>query len=136
MGKKKRTDPAPSPAGRDAPFHSPFAALGGLRASLPEGEPPREAAPGAVAPPPTDDDAWLRHKLVVRHERKGHGGKTVTRLEGVEGEQARQALARRLARVLGCGSRVEGEAVVLAGDLRPRLVAWLTAQGARRIVAG
>ncbi len=75
-------------------------------------------------------------KVVVRVQRKGHGGKTVTAVEGLSGasEADLEDLCKQLKKAMGCGARVEGGAVVVQGDLRDRLVPWLTQRGARKIV--
>ncbi|MFH1469791.1 MAG: translation initiation factor [Pseudomonadota bacterium] len=71
-------------------------------------------------------------RVVLRAERKGRGGKTVTTLtrHGLEAE-ASDDLARRLRRALGCGATVEGEAIVVQGDQREPAARWLEAQGWR-----
>jgi translation initiation factor 1 (eIF-1/SUI1) len=62
----------------------------------------------------------------VRAERKGHGGKTVTRVGGLAGDDdALEALAGRMRRALGCGVRVEDGELLAQGDLVPRVEAWL-----------
>lgn len=75
-------------------------------------------------------------KVVVRVERKGHGGKTVTCVDGLAGASPDdlEALARDLRKGMGTGARVEGGAVVVQGDLRERVTTWLSARGARRVV--
>lgn len=136
MGKKKQTREAPDDAAAKAPFHDAFAGLGALRDALPEGEPAASEATEArttmepTAPGGGDPD--LRGDLVVRHERKGRGGKTVTLLLGLRSPpEAQRSLARELGRALGCAARTEGEQLVLAGDQRTRLHQWLVARGAR-----
>jgi translation initiation factor 1 len=74
-------------------------------------------------------------KLVLRKERKGRGGKTATVLSGLRPE-LRDPVARALRHALGCGASVDGDVVVLQGDLATRAQAWLAARGARRIVLG
>ena len=74
-------------------------------------------------------------KVVVRRERKGRKGKTVTRVTGFAADQA-PAWARRMKSELGCGGSVESDDVVLAGDLGDRAVAWLERAGVRRVVRG
>jgi translation initiation factor 1 (eIF-1/SUI1) len=44
-----------------------------------------------------------------------------------------QDWAKAARKALGCGASVEGDAVVLQGDLRDRADAWLTAQGVRKV---
>lgn len=115
-------------------------AVGGLGAllaakGLQSSGAPEPAAPGPAARAP----AWTvaaPEKVVVRMERKGHGGKTVTCLTGLDGApaDALDALARDLRKALGVGVRVEDGEVVVQGDQRDRLRAWLGKNGARRVV--
>jgi translation initiation factor 1 len=98
-------------------------------------------APASQTPPAPRDpglpDLGRCRKLVVRRERKGHGGKTATIVGGI-GLPARDLdrLARALRHALGCGASVDGDRLVVQGDQAPRVQAWLAAQGARRIVLG
>lgn len=73
----------------------------------------------------------------MRRERKGHGGKTVTVVEGlVLSPTDLEAMARRMSKALGCGSWVEESRVLLQGDRAPAAETWLRANGARRVVRG
>lgn len=125
----------------------PFAELEKLRASLPRGPEPAPAA----APAPAKQPAAPR--AVVRMERKGRGGKEVTVValtrpapakRGGGGGGDRLALpppelerwCRDLKQALGCGGTVDGELIVLQGDLRPRIGAVLEARGAGRVTIG
>ncbi len=74
-------------------------------------------------------------RVVVRRERKGHGGHTATVLEGLAGLDL-DALAKQLKRALGCGASVAEAAVVLQGDVADRACEWLEGQGVRRVVRG
>lgn len=124
MSKKK----APPLAEENAPFNAAFAGLGSLRDSLPAGE--RQAP--ARAPPPKGPS-----RAVVRYERKGRGGKEATVIEQLvlsPRERAEWLLAMKQA--LGCGGVLEGEALVLQGDQRTRVRAWLEARGVSRISVG
>ena len=126
---------------------NPFAALSGLRDQLPSMPNPSPDPPSAQGAqvgkpetaatqnPPKTIDPWLRRRLILRRERKGHGGKTVTRLEGtgLDGE-ALKSLAKRGKRAMGCGARVEGDGITFQGAIGDRLAKWLEAQGATRIV--
>jgi translation initiation factor 1 len=95
-------------------------------------------SPEAPARPDTGDiDLSRVGKVVLRRERKGRGGKTATVVAGL-GLSARdlERVARELKRALGCGATVEGDVVVLQGDLAARAGPWLTARGVRKIVVG
>jgi translation initiation factor 1 len=76
-------------------------------------------------------------KIVVRRERKGHGGKTVTVIDGLGLKPSQlETLARSLRRAFGCGARVDAGRVILQGDRGPALAAWLRERGARQVVSG
>lgn len=120
--KRKREDR--STTGTDETFASPFAKLEALRAALPEGQTLVEHSSDEreVVTPARSG------KVVVRREKKGRGGKTVTILEGI-GESALNEVAAELKRGLGCGASVEGTAIVLAGEQEERVKALLEARG-------
>jgi translation initiation factor 1 (eIF-1/SUI1) len=122
------------PTDEDAPAlgHRPFDALQGLRATLPQAPSP---TPPIVAPALSPAAAAFLDKVVVRHERKGHGGKTVTVIAGVA-PSSRTALCAELKKAFGCGARVEGDDLVLQGELVDRTVTILQARGARRVIRG
>jgi translation initiation factor 1 len=102
---------------------SPFADLQKLRDSLPEG-------PKPPAPLPAKAPA----RAVVRLERKHRKGKEVTVVEKLGlSPDALAEWCRALKQALGCGGSVEGDAIVLQGDLRPRVPAVLTARGVGKI---
>jgi len=102
------------------------------------------AGPPAAPPPPaaaaaSADGFELERAvaLVVRRERKGHGGKTVTVIDGLALPPARlEALARAMRKALGCGSWAESGRIALQGDLADQAAAWLQRHGARRITRG
>lgn len=102
------------------------------------GQAPAAASASVVEPATTGAlDVSQCRKLVVCRERKGHGGKTVTVIDGLELAPARlETLARALRIALGCGSRVDGGRVVVQGDLAAAVEAWLRRHGARRVVVG
>jgi translation initiation factor 1 len=92
-----------------------------------------EPAPAATDPL----DLSTQAKLVVRRERKGRGGKTVTLVSGLALSAPRlEALARAMRKGLGCGSTVEDDTIVLQGDIVPRAQEWLAKHGAKKIVLG
>ena len=115
--------------------HRPLAGLAGLRANLPGAD----AAPVPSAPA-TDNPAGGQpaedvHAVVVRRERKGHGGKTVTRITGWE-EQGLDSLAKELKKKLGCGASREGGDILVQGDHVGRVAALLRERGVPRVVEG
>jgi translation initiation factor 1 len=108
----------------------PFAALEALRSSLPVGNTvSRAPAPAPIPKPPA--------RAVVRMERKGRGGKEVTVVDklGLRAAQL-EDWCRDLKQALGCGGAVDGELIVLQGDLRARLPAVLTARGVAKVTIG
>jgi len=74
-------------------------------------------------------------RVVVRRERKGHGGHTATVLEGLAGLDL-DATAKRLKKALGCGAGVEAGAILLQGDVSERAALWLEGQGVKKVVRG
>lgn len=107
---------------------SPFASLEKLRADLPPGEAPKPAEPVKPKGP-----AWA----VVRMERKGRGGKEATVIEKLNLPKPHlERWCKELKQALGCGGVVDGDTIVLQGDLRPRLPAVLTARGVGKVTVG
>lgn len=108
---------------------SPFAALDKLRAQLPSGPAPKPVVEKPAPKPP----AWA----VIRMERKGRGGKEATVIEklGLPAKQL-EVWCKELKQALGCGGVVDGDSIVLQGDLRTRLPAVLTARGVAKVTVG
>jgi translation initiation factor 1 len=133
MAKRKREpERAAEPSAREL-THNPFTALAGIPSPSPTSISP--AAPSAKPAPPAKPAPKFDRKLVIRRELKGRGGKTITRISGLPPNQ-RDALLSRLKKKLGCGAVVEGEDVLLLGDLLDRAADWLAEQGAPRIIKG
>lgn len=140
MGKKDRDRGRHGTGANATPGHadervvqSPFASLGGLRDALPPGRTP-DPAPDTT--PDTTPGPARPREAVVHLERKGRGGKEVTRLElrpapPAAGEGGLHDWLGDLKRALGCGGAVEGDAIVVQGDQRERLSAWLASRGVR-----
>jgi translation initiation factor 1 len=106
-----------------------------LKASLDPAQLPSRAPepPVARAAPP----ATSGERVIVRRERKGHGGKAVTIAEGLRMPPAKLAeFARDAAKALGAGARIEDGALVVQGDQADRLVAWLAARGFTSVTRG
>jgi translation initiation factor 1 len=129
---------------KELPATTPPAALGSLGDLLRERG--MSVTTEAAAPPPTTQppapapggpDLSRASKLIVRRERKGHGGKAVTVVDGLAGSAAAlDALARAMRKALGCGSWVEDGRIVLQGDRPDAAAAWLARQGARQVTRG
>jgi len=78
-------------------------------------------------------------KIVLRVQRKGRGGKTVTVLSTPGGglvPASLEPLAKDIRKALGCGARVEDGTVVIQGDNSERAEKWLLQRGARQVVRG
>ncbi len=117
----------------DKPFHNPFAALAPLRDQLPEVLPEPVKKPGA----PSIAPAKTYPRAVVRFERSGRGGKEATVIEQLALSPAeREAWIKALKAALGCGGKVEGDALMLQGDQRERLRPLLAARGVKRVTIG
>lgn len=126
MGKKR--DETIDTGEAESLTHNPFAALAGASATAaPQPEPGPEADGGSAAEEPRFPD-----KVVVRREKKGRGGKTVTRISGLPASH-REALMGRMRKALGCGATLEGEDVVLLGSLVDRAADWIEGLGAKRV---
>ena len=94
------------------------------------------SAPAPTTPAKTGEiDLSKSGKIVIRRERKGRGGKTVTLVQWPERPpNDLPRIAQAMRKELGCGSTVEDGAIVLLGDLGQRAHRWLEAHGATRLV--
>jgi translation initiation factor 1 len=108
-----------------------FAELDKLRGALPPGP----AAP--KAPPPPKPAPKPPARAVVRMERKGRGGKEVTVVDklGLAADEL-ERWCRELKQALGCGGAVDGDLIVLQGDLRTRIAPVLEGKGVGRVTIG
>ncbi|TNF25877.1 MAG: translation initiation factor [Deltaproteobacteria bacterium] len=112
---------------------NPFAALQGLRDALPPG--PATAAPEAAGEKASGPTKMAR--AVVRMQRKGYGGKTVTLVDKLElPPDELEALLKKVKGHLGLGGRRDGELLVLQGDCRDRVAAYLTKLGVKKVTLG
>jgi translation initiation factor 1 len=111
----------------ERPFHNPFGALAHLRGDAP---PAPDPAPPAATAQPTARVA----RAVVRMERRGRGGKTVTVIEQLDlRAPVLDDWLKDLKGQLGCGGVIEDGAIVLQGDHRKRLPALLSARGVKNV---
>lgn len=132
----KNHEKVPPSTGADAgPFNSAFGGLAALRAQMgaPASEP--EPPPNAPRPTPAAKSSPYGKRVVLQKERKGHGGKTVTRVRTLTiSPTEMEALMKALKRSLGCGARIEDGEIVLQGDIADRAAQWFTAQGVAKVV--
>jgi translation initiation factor 1 (eIF-1/SUI1) len=136
MARHKESTRVPLGDVNQGPTSSPFGALAGLRDQLPATTTTAMTADAAasMADAPAAPGR-LRGTLVVRLERKGHGGKPVTIVSGVE-PAAREALGDTMKKKLGTGARLVGDDIVVQGEIVDRVVALLQTLGAAKIVRG
>ena len=135
MSKTKKRVPLGDAAARG--FHSPFAhLLGGESVSA------ALAHAAEPLPAPAASVSWQERlqgvdKVIVRRERKGRGGKTVTLVEGLSGlgDDGLGELLTRLRKALGCGAALEpseaGSVLVLQGDQGERRRGILAGAGSQ-----
>lgn len=128
-------------AGSSAPLKQSLSGLAALRDQLPPGPAtPTDASARSTATATVASDASVytrAKKVVVRRERKGHGGKTVTRIEGLSGSPADlETVMREMKRALGCGATLDGSDLLIHGDQCDRVTAWLSTQGVLNLVRG
>lgn len=124
-------------SGASKPLAMPFAGLAELGARL-------KVEPASPSGPPVEgskrspaDPVARASKVVLRRERKGHGGKTATRIEGLSGTGGElHTLAGEIRRAFGCGAVVDGGDLVVQGEQSDRLVVFLRDRGAKKIVLG
>lgn len=119
---------------KDKNDDNPFAALEALRASLPAA--PATPRPAKDAPKPKPPKA-APPRAVVRIERKGRAGKEATIVDKLALKDAElETWLRDMKTALGCGGNVEDGALVLHGDQRDRVVAFLEKAGVAKITRG
>lgn len=117
------------------PLNNPFAKLQALRNPDEPAKPAAAGAPpGTPAPKPEPKGpAWA----VIRMERKGRGGKEATIVEKLAlPPKVLEQWCKDLKQALGCGGVVEGDTIVLQGDLRARLEQVLLKRGVRKVTVG
>jgi len=125
----------PNKVPTDAPTtltHSPFAKLTDLApATAPT--PPKPPPPASTA----DRALPVPARAVVRYERTGRGGREVTLIKQLAlRPRDLEAYLKALKKGLGCGGVLEDSALVLQGDQRDRVIAWLSARGVAKVIRG
>ncbi len=90
-----------------------------------------EASSPVEEAPPSASSVDLKAPLRISIERRGRGGKTVTKLMGLAGAPlSLQAFLKDLKKSLGCGASIEADAFLFQGDQRERLCELLKSRGA------
>lgn len=99
--------------------------LSQMRDALPEGEDiPEEKAEVSSGNTPKNG------KLQIFTEKKGRKGKVATIVAGFEcGEEELEEIASRAKRHLGVGGSARGGEILIQGDCRERLAAFLKSEG-------
>ena len=127
MAKREK---APYPVAPAGPFHAALAGLAARIGDLPPAEVAPAEAPPSARPPGRPPPA----RAVVRMERAGRRGKTVTVVEKLDlRPRELETWLGELKRALGCGGVIEGGALVLQGDTRERVGAWLEKRGVKKV---
>jgi len=131
MAKRRKIEADASPL-----TSNPFAALAERFPDAPAGDtaPADQPEPDQPEPEPADTSPFPA-RLVVRKQKKGHGGKTATYVEGLDPAQLPELL-RRLKRDLGCSGRVDADTLVLGTSDHRRVAQWFEREGAARVVLG
>ena len=112
---------------------NPFQVLEHLRETLPEGNSGIPANNSTAESDPAPEPRNIA-RAVVRIERKGRRGKEATVIEKLAlPDSELEIWCRELKHALGCGGTVDGNAIVLQGDLRSRLEALLIARGVAKV---
>jgi len=79
---------------------------------------------------PMQDQTPENHRLLLRRERKGRGGKTVTVISGFQlTPKSLTALAKRLKAACGTGGTAKEDTIEIQGDHRQKLAELLTQWG-------
>jgi uncharacterized repeat protein (TIGR03833 family) len=131
MAAPKKPKADPSPREQAAFANNPFSKL--VRASVATAK-PASVLPAPVAAPVRRPPTSPAPRLTVRHEAVGRSGKVVTRISGVPAE-ARDTVAAKLGKALGCVAEVDAGEVVLVGSLKERAYEWLQKAGDVRKLA-
>lgn len=88
---------------------------------------------GSTTPSSATSEGVVR----IARDRKGRGGKTVTVITGLPGDDAAlAALAQSLKKLCGSGGTTKSGVIEIQGDHRDRLAAHLTSLGYRVKLAG
>ncbi|NJB87694.1 translation initiation factor 1 [Lewinella marina] len=111
---------------KESATDNPFAALSGLGDLPPGPDPSQEDATDSGA----DAGAVYPDALRVLLDRKQRRGKTATIVTGFQGsDEALQELGKQLKVTCGVGGSAKDGEIIIQGDQRERVVAWLRTNG-------
>ncbi len=127
------------PPSTGALTQNPFAGLKDKLGVVAAADPPSPAPPAAVTPSPSPSPSSKSApaRAVVRIEKKGRGGKEVTVVEKLAlREPELERWLKDLKQSLGTGGVTEEGSLILQGDHRTRIAAWLEARGVKKVTLG
>lgn len=114
-----------------------FTVADALGLALPEDDRIGEGARRAGEKSPGGDlrkEVSLKGAIRLSLEKKGRGGKIVTKVSGLAGAGEELALLMKdIKKRLGCGAEMGDSAVFFQGDQRERLLAFFQARGAKNV---
>ena len=87
---------------------------------------------------PSEQNRNLQHqggRVVLRLEKKGRRGKSVTLIQGLSMQDSQlKECVGVLRKTFGVGATIQGNEVVVQGDLRDRIAKWLPSIGAEDFI--
>ena len=87
-------------------------------------------AEGAYTPPVEKQSGTAKQYLEAHFSNKGRGGKTVTLIKGFEGSpDALKSLAKTLKQHCGVGGSVKDYDIIIQGNMRDKIMAFLKKEG-------
>ena len=136
MGKKQKKRIATG--GEQSELENPVfsESLAGL--DLPEGEAAASPAPASRSAK-SSPGKKQGHRVDLKRETKGRGGKTVIVISGFPNEVGQtqlKALLKRIQASCGTGGTVQGKTLEIQGDHRDTLCSLLQDEGYRPVLAG
>lgn len=133
MKKRKKIDPSDSGI-----LHNPFLEISG-EPGLTQSAEVTSGDDCNTKSPETDPTPFIEviERVILRKEKKGRSGKTVTVLEIRPADKVDlPVLSKSLKSAIGCGGKIEGTLIVLQGDIAGRVEDWFKFRGISKITRG